>query len=405
MKLPSTVILLGFTSLFADVGSEMIFPLLPVFVTVTLAASPALLGVVEGAADTVSSVLKLVAGRLSDRLGKRKPLVVFGYGLAGLVRPLMGLVGAPWQVVAIRLTDRIGKGIRSAPRDALIADAATEGSVGRAFGFHRAMDHAGAVIGPLVASALLAAGFELRTVFLAAALPSVLSVVTTLAVKDSPAPLAVSTAAPAPQVIQTPAISRRFGGFLGILLLFGLGNSSDAFLLLRAGELGVTVAELPLLWAFFHVSKLVSAAVGGRLADAVPRHRMVIAGWVVYSAVYVAFGFVAATWQVWGLFFVYGAYYGLTEPAEKALVRDIVPAEARGTAFGWYNFVVGVSALPAGLLMGALWALQGATLALCVGAGLAGASALALAVWSGIGWREPRPPPSRREAAAPTASG
>ncbi len=378
-RLPITVILLGLTSFWTDAGSEMIFPLLPVFLTTTLGASPTFLGTVEGAADLVASMLKLVAGRLSDRLGMRKPLVVGGYGIAGVMRPLVAFATAPWHVLVVRLTDRVGKGVRGAPRDALIADAAPEGMASRAFGFHTAMDHAGAVVGPLIGAALLASGMPMRTIFLWAALPGALALVTTLFVPETAPPVKVVPAAPTLGPIA--ALPTPFWRLLLIFALFGLGNSSDAFLLLRAKELGVPAVSIPILWSAFHVSKVGWSAIGGALGDSLPKRHTIVAGWAVYALVYLLFAFAQAPWQIWCLFLLYGAYYGLTEPVQKALVREVVPVEFRGSAFGWYNFVIGVMALPASLLVGAIWQAAGPFVALATGAGLAAAASASLLVW------------------------
>jgi MFS family permease len=325
-------------------------------------------------------VLKLGSGHLADRLRRRKPLVLAGYGIAALARPLVALAAAPWHVLAVRVTDRIGKGIRTAPRDVLIATSASTGDTGRAFGFHRAMDHAGAVIGPLVATALLGVGWSLRSVFAFAIVPGVLAILAVLAVRERTQP----PVAPSFERQGTGArgLPRKLRTYFLVLALFALGNSSDAFLLLRAQHIGVPVAALPLTWSVFHVTKLVSSYVGGSWSDRVPRHKLVIAGWLVYAATYVAFGFATEAWHAWALFVVYGCYYGLTEPAEKALVKDLAPEAMRGRAYGIYNFIVGVMAIPAGVLTGWIWQSFGAHTALSVGAALAAASSLALIVWA-----------------------
>jgi MFS family permease len=298
----------------------------------------------------------------------------------------MALATAPWHVLGVRLADRVGKGIRSAPRDVLLASAVPASESGRAFGFHRAMDHAGAVVGPLVAAGLLASGLSVRSVFLCALVPGALSVVAVLALRERASPggesapqegaLPSETAAPS-----APRLPTRLRVALGILGVFALGNSSDAFLLLRARELGVSLASLPLLWTALHVSKLASSALGGDLSDRVPRARLIVAGWLVYSVTYLGFGLATRPWHVWGLFVVYGTYYGLTEPAEKALVKDLAPVALRGRAYGLYHFLVGIAAVPAGVLTGALWQARGPLTALGAGAALAAVSAVAMMAW------------------------
>lgn len=377
-RLSPTVILLGVTSFFTDVGSEMIFPLLPLFVADTLGGGPAFLGVIEGAADAVASLLKLFSGRVADRLPRRKPLVILGYSVATLVRPLMAVATAPWHALVVRLLDRTGKGIRSSPRDALIADAAEPGAVGRAFGFHRAMDHAGAVVGPLVATLLVALHVEIRHIFWLAAIPGVLALVALLFVREVPR----ATAAPAEPRSQAKAtLPSALKVYLGILLLFSIGNSSDAFLLLRARELGIPLALIPALWSVLHVSKLLWSYFGGVWSDRVPRVRLIIAGWIIFAATYLTLGYADRPWHVWSLFVVYGAFSGLSEPAEKALVKDLAPENARGAAFGSYNFIVGVASLPAGILTGWLWSSWGPRVALTTGAIVSLLAALLLMIW------------------------
>ena len=381
LTLPATVVLLGFASLFTDIGTEMVFPLLPVFLVGTLGASPTYLGLVEGAANTVASLLKLASGVIADRTARRKPLVVFGYGLASAARPLVALATRPWHVLAVRVTDRVGKGLRSSPRDALIADAAGD-RAGRAFGFHQAMDNAGAVLGPLLATLLVSMNFSLRQVFWVAVVPGTIATALVALVREPPPPgskpTATATTAPA-------VFDRRLVSYLAILAVFSLGNSSDAFLLLRARSLGLSTGAIPILWSVHNLSRVVWAHFGGNLADRLPRARLVAAGWLVYAAVYVALGAAGAAWEVWALFVVYGVFYGLTEPVEKALVRDLVPASARGRAYGAYNFVVGITALPAGLLTGVLWRACGPAAALDAGAALAGVACAGLLAWDA--WR------------------
>ncbi len=384
-RLPATVVLLGLTSLFTDIGTEMVFPLLPVFLMETLRAGPEYLGLVEGAANTVASLLKLVSGVVADATARRKPLVLFGYALASAVRPLVALATRPWHVLAVRVTDRIGKGLRSSPRDALIADAAGD-RAGRAFGFHQAMDNAGAVVGPLLATLLIGMKLPIRTVFWVAVIPGAIATALVARVRE-PARVAVA-AGPSrhgSSADEASVFDRRLVLYLGIVALFSLGNSSDAFLLLRARSVGLSTGQIPILWSVLNLSKVLWSYFGGDLADRVPRARLVASGWLVYAVVYVGLGVAVRPWHVWALFVVYGIFYGLTEPVEKALVSDLVRRSARGRAYGAYNFVVGIAALPAGLLTGALWRVWGPAIALGTGAALAAAASFALLGWSA--WR------------------
>jgi MFS family permease len=391
--LPAAVVLLGFTSFFTDIGTEMVFPLLPVFLVETLRAGPAYLGMVEGAANTVASLLKLASGVIADHTRKRKPLVLFGYGLASGVRPFVALATQPWHVLAVRVTDRVGKGIRSSPRDALIADAAGA-NVGRAFGFHQSMDNAGAVLGPLLATLLVSMHLSIRNVFWVAVVPGAIATALVVAVPerarheadDAKAANATPGASP-----RAPIFDRRFVTYLAILAVFSLGNSSDAFLLLRARSLGLSTGAIPILWSVLNLSKVVWSYLAGNLADRMPRARLVATGWLVYAAVYVGLGVASAPWHVWALFVVYGVFYGLTEPVEKALVSELVRPSARGRAYGAYNFVVGITALPAGLLTGSLWNAWGPARALEVGAALAFVACFALLGWDASRARLERP--------------
>jgi len=370
----SNVLILGLVSLLTDISSEMIYPLLPLFVTSVLGAGPAFLGVIEGVAESTAALLKLASGIISDRVEGRKPLVLAGYSLSSLSRPLIAMAGSPFFVLLVRFTDRIGKGIRTSPRDALIADSTDAAMRGKAFGFHRSLDHTGAIIGPLLATALLTWFVsDLRTVFWLAAIPGILAVILIVAkVRDIPRTPVAATARPG------IAPGGNIRAYLLILLLFTLGNSSDVFLLLRAGQLGVTPARIPLLWTFFHLVKMLTSMPFGTLSDRIGRRGVIITGWGVYALAYIGFGLATTELQIWLLFAWYGLFYGMTEGVEKAYLSDLTQPEERGSAFGWYNFAVGVGALPASLLFGLIWQSWSPQTAFAFGAGLACLAALLL---------------------------
>jgi MFS family permease len=374
---------LATVSFLTDVATEMAYPLLPVFLSAVLKVSATSVGAIEGAAESTAAILKLVSGWWSDRVSRRKPLVVWGYGLASAIRPLVGLAQSFSQVLAIRVTDRVGKGIRSSARDALIADSVDPRFRGRAFGFHSAGDNAGAMLGPLIAFALLRwQGLNLRQVFLWTAVPGALAMlVLILWVREVPR----SAESAKPKVGRLEGrfegkMGGRFWGFLGVLVLFTLGNSTDAFLLLRANQLGVATALIPIIWAVLNVVKAVTNTPGGILSDRLGRKPLIVAGWLVYAAVYFAFARAQAAWQAWALFAAYGLYFGLTEGVQNALVADLVPATRRGAAFGWYNLAIGIAALPASLLFGAVWDRWGSPAAFQMGALIALVAALGMAV-------------------------
>ena len=294
------MLVLAAVSFLTDASSEIIYPLLPIFLTTVLGTSAAAVGAIEGAAETTSALLKLASGWWSDRASRRKPLVVAGYALASLARPLVAVAQSAAQVLAIRLTDRVGKGIRGSPRDALIAESVDPAIRGRAFGFHRAADHAGAVVGPLIAFALLRwEQLPLRTVFLFAALPGVLSVIVlVLGVREPPRHARAASATKKAGVPSLDvSLGRAFWTFLASVLLFTLGNSTDAFLILRANQLGVSVALIPILWAALHVVKSAASVPGGALSDRFGRKPLILAGWAVYAAVYIGFGRATETWH------------------------------------------------------------------------------------------------------------
>ncbi len=382
-SLGRNVIALAVVSFFTDMSSEMIYPLLPVFLTATLGASASTLGAIEGAAETTASLLKLASGWWSDRVGSRKPLVVVGYGLASFVRPLIAVAQSATQVLAIRLTDRVGKGIRNAPRDALIAESVDPSIRGKAFGFHRAADHAGAVAGPLLAFALLQGlGVELRTVFWLALIPGILAMIVVVGfVREATLARAEAlTPTPAP----AHAVPRSFWAYLAVVLVFTLGNSTDAFLLLRANQLGVPIALMPILWATLHVVKSSASTHGGALSDRIGRAPTLIAGWTIYAIVYLGFARATQPWHVWALFIVYGLFFALTEGAERAFVADFVGTDTRrGTAFGWFHLTIGLGALPASVLFGLVWDRAGAASAFYMGAALAVTAAIGITLISG----------------------
>jgi MFS family permease len=382
-------------SFFTDVSTEMIYPLLPVFLASVLGANASFIGAIEGTAETTASLLKLLSGWWSDKVSSRKPFVVAGYLIASIVRPFTAATHTARQVLAIRVTDRIGKGIRTSARDALLADSAPPEVRGRAFGFHAAADNAGAVLGPLVAFFILrlhgvgvldtskhlspSDEHAMRNVFWLSAIPAAIAmVILIVVVKDIPRHGDDRSGAQARDAVSR--LGGRFWAYLLVVLLFTLGNSTDAFLLLRANQLGVPVALAPILWALLNFVKSATGTYGGQLSDTIGRKPLIVGGWLLYAAVYFAFGWAGAPWQAWALFAVYGIFYGMTEGTEKALVADIVPKDRRGAAFGWYNLAIGLGALPASLIFGWIWDRSGAPSAFVFGASLALVAAILMAV-------------------------
>ena len=321
-KLGRNVVALGLVSFFTDMSSEMIYPLLPVFLTVTLGASAAYVGVIEGTAESIAALLKLASGWWSDRIRARKPFVLVGYLIATFTRPLVAVAQSAWQVLGIRAADRVGKGLRSSPRDALIADSVDPSIRGRAYGFQRAWDNAGAVAGPLIAFGLLQwEGLTLRHVFWLALAPGLFAVATVVwGVREVPKKVERSGA---PLDLRRP-MGRRFWAYLAVVFVFTLGNSTDAFLLLRANQLGVSVALTPIIWALLNGVKSATNTPGGALSDRIGRPATLVVGWLFYALVYLAFAHATRAWHAWALFAVYGIYFGFAEGAERALVADIV---------------------------------------------------------------------------------
>jgi MFS family permease len=377
--LPRTVWLVGAISLVNDAASDMIYPLVPLYLAAVLMAGPKALGLIEGLAEAVSSLLKLFAGVLADRSGKVRAWVIAGYGIAGLARPLIGLATSWTGVLACRLADRVGKGLRSAPRDALISLSVEPSQRGLAFGFHRAMDNFGAVLGPLLAALLLAAGLPLRTVFLLAIIPAVIVVALALLVKEPEQP-ALRTKEPFRWTLA--GLPPRFRRYLVVLGLFTLGNSSNMFLLLRANELGASAARTTLMWALFSlVASLLSTPLSA-LSDRLGRVRVLGTAWAAYAGAYLLLGLLpGADWALWVAFAGYGAITAALEGTEKALVADLVPRERSGTAFGWYNLVAGILLLPASVVFGWIWSTVAPFAAFAFGAACALAAALLLWLW------------------------
>lgn len=397
-SLPRNVRVLAAVSFLTDVASELVYPLLPLFLSTVLGVSASALGVIEGFAESASSLLRLPAGWWSDRTKRRKPLVVIGYGIAALARPLIGFAQGAGQVLAIRVSDRFGKGLRTAPRDALIADSVPASQRGYAYGVHRGADNLGAVFGPLIAWAALTYGWaELRTLFFWTALPGLLSVLLlVLFVHEragaGSAERVVTSVTPKQQTdVNGPPIAiaavkddaplgAAFWRMLAVIFLFTLSLSTDAFLLLRASQLGVPTSMIPILWAALHVVKSSSSVVSGALSDRIGRRPLILGGWGVYAFVYLGFAVASQMWHAWALFLVYGFYFGMSEGAEKALVADLAPASRRGAAFGWFNAAVGIAALPASVVFGVVWDAYGSEAAFAMGAGIALLSCLLFAL-------------------------
>ncbi|MFH0975076.1 MAG: MFS transporter [Spirochaetota bacterium] len=421
-KIPAQVVILGLVSFFTDAATEMLYPLIPVFVSL-LGSGAIVIGIIEGVAETSSSFLKFFGGIVSDKTGKRKIFILAGYSISSLVRPFTGSVSSAWNIVFIRLIDRIGKGLRTAPRDALIASATEPGVRGKAYGFHRAMDHAGAVAGPFLAIACLLIIFyflsditplnALRITFFAAFIPGLIAVLIIIFFIKEKAP--DSCIADRPK-ITLKSFDKNFLAYLSVVSLFTLGNSSDAFLLLRIADLLeqsgslititdylpfikiilnrfpdvetkksiISIFTLPFFWAFFHILKSALSTPLSALSDRIGRKKVISTGWLVYAFVYAGFAFSdyipegKRIFAYAALFAVYSFYYAFTEGTEKALVADIVPEGLRGSAFGAYNFAIGIFALPASVIFGIIYSATGAMYAFLSGAAIALAATGAL---------------------------
>ncbi|MDR0465819.1 MAG: MFS transporter [Deltaproteobacteria bacterium] len=353
-RLPRNIWLIGLISLCNDGASEMLYPIIPLYLSSVLMAGPRALGVIEGIAEAASSLLKLFSGVVMDRTRRAKPWIVLGYSLAGFGRPLIAFASSWGWVLCIRFADRVGKGLRASPRDALLASSVAPEQRGLAFGLHRAMDNAGAVIGPLAAFALLAWGVPLKDVFLWATLPALACLGLALSLRDRE---------PAPQRAPQRAFDWRLRGmprifktYLAVVALFTLGNSSNMFLLLRAGELGVPTEQVPLLWAAVSAVAMLSSVPLSALSDRLGRTPLLLVGYIAYGVFYLGMGWISGHGAALVLLFgAYGFFMGATEGVEKAFVADLVPEGQRGTAFGWFNLTTGIVLLPASILFGLLY--------------------------------------------------
>ena len=359
-SLPRNVWIVTVTSFLNDISSEMVIFLLPLFLVNVLGARTAVVGLIEGIAESTASLLKIFFGWFSDRLGKRKWLAVSGYGVSAVTKPFLYFVTSWWGALAVRFADRVGKGIRTAPRDALVADSTGEEHRGLAFGLHRAGDTAGAMIGLLIAlgvvwatqaGALTLERATFQRVVLVSLIPAALAVlVLALGARDVP----VTEKREAPR-LSLQGFDTRFRRFLGVVVLFTLGNSADAFLILRAQERGLSVTGVLGMLATFALVYAAVSGPAGALSDRIGRRKLIAGGWLVYGLLYLGFALANAAWQIWALYALYGIYYGTVEGTAKAYVADVVSKEQRGTAYGVYNAAVGVAAFPASLIAGLLW--------------------------------------------------
>lgn len=360
-KLPGSVIGFGFVSFFTDMSSEMVYPLLPIFLSTVLGVGAEALGLIEGIAEATASVLKTFSGYISDRIRKRKPLVLLGYSLSAIAKPTIGLAGRWIHVLAARFADRVGKGIRTSPRDSLIADVVDDTIRGRAFGFHRAMDTGGAVFGPLLAYILLAiflkyysVSVSVRSVFLLSLIPGIFAIVTLIFfVKEKPKEQRELRKLK----LGFKGLSKEFKLLLAVMLIFSLGNSSNTFLILRASNIGFKTEMIPILYMFFNIVYAGSAMPLGSLSDKIGRRLTIAMGFFIYFMVYLGFARLNTHQYIylWILFGLYGIYYGFTDGTLRALVADISRREERGFAYGLYHMLVGLMLFPASFIAGILW--------------------------------------------------
>lgn len=385
-RMNETVFYTGLTSFLSDTATKMIYPILPVFLTTVLGASVTSVSIIEGFAESTASVLKAVSGWWSDKIGKNKPFMIFGYLMTAIVTPLFGFVTGWYQVLFMRFVERLGKGIRTAPRDSIIAAAGGKKSNGKNFGFHKAMDNSGAIVGPFLAWLIMMLAArkhgtptlgDYKLIFVLAAIPAVLGVITICVfIKEKKAERKESN-----DKIKFKDFDKRFYSFLIIAFIFSLGNSTDTLLLLRAQDVGFLAATVPLLYLVFNASSVILAVPIGMISDKLGRERIIILGYVLYSIVYFGFAFVGGKAIVILLFMLYGLYSASTDGIQKALVADIIGKKNRGTGLGLYNAVIGITLLPASIIGGALWNQFGHAAPFIFGAVLAFAAAILLIIF------------------------
>lgn len=359
-QLPRNVWAVGFTSFFMDISSEMVINILPLFLANVLGVQTSIIGLIEGIAEATASILKMFSGWLSDKLRSRKWLAVAGYGLSAISKPFFYLASSWGLIAGVRWADRIGKGIRTAPRDALVADSTTKETRGLAFGFNRAMDKAGAMLGLIIAAVVVwltqANTLDLtkstfQTIVLLSLIPAFLAVFSLIiGAKD----VEVTGQRTAPQ-FSLRSMGKPFNIFLVIVSIFTLGNSSDGFLVLRAQNLGISVTGILVMLAIYNLVITLVATPAGSLSDRIGRQRLIIGGWLLYALVYLGFALAKDAWQVWLLYVVYGLYFGMAFGTANAMVADLVPENLRGTAYGTYHTVIGLLAFPSSLIAGILW--------------------------------------------------
>lgn len=377
------VFALGSNSFLTDVSREMIYPLLPLYLTSVLGASTAFVGLVEGISESTSSVLNLVSGWLSDKIKKRKTLLLWGYSLSAVTRPLIAIATAGWHILIVRFVEKVGKGIRVPPRDALIAESCTPENRGRGFGLHRSMDNVGSILGPLLAFSLLVyLNNDYRTLFWISSIPAFLAIaILTFMVSDKPRDIPQTETASADRRFNLKQFNKNFKIFLIATTVFELANSSNAFLLLRVKDLGLSVELIPIIYLFSNIFKTISSMPGGILSDKLGRRNVLVVGWIVYGISYLGFAFMTSVTEAWVVFGIYGLFYGMTEGVKKAFVADLVPKEIRGSAYGIHTFLVNFPQLPASLLLGILWQKFSAAIAFSVGASFAILGALVLLIF------------------------